>query len=202
MNPYFLSATAALTELRSGTFSSVELVQSCLKHIEQRESVVGAWEYLKSSELLLQHANQCDALRAAGTLNQPLLGIPVAVKDIFATSGMPTRWGTPIHAGQYLEYDAAPVERLKAAGAIIVGKTVTTEYAAAQPGKTSNPHALSHTPGGSSSGSAAAVADCMLPLAIGSQTIGSTLRPAKRIKATKSNISMGGRHHIETSLRW
>ena len=107
----------------------------------------------------------------------PLRGIPVAVKDIFSTADLPTTWGTSIYKDRYLAEDAAVVARLKAAGAIILGKTVTTEFATAAAGPTRNPHNLDHTPEGSSSGSAAAVADGMVPVAIGSQTMGSVLRP-------------------------
>ncbi len=172
-----LSATALAQAIRTRRISCLELAQACLSRIEQREQAVEAWQYLNPDQVIEQ-AIACDLARATGTPLGPLHGIPVAVKDICATADMPTGWGTPIHAGQQLNYDAAVVEQLRAAGAIIVGKTVSTEYALARAGKTRNPHHPNHTPGGSSSGSAAAVADRMVPLALGSQTGGSVLRPA------------------------
>lgn len=172
-----LTASELAPLLRSGTLSAQELANACLDRIAQRERTIGAWEYL-DPDIVRHQSLLCDRRQAEGQPLGPLHGIPVAVKDIFATADMPTGWGTPIHAGQRLPYDAAVVERLRAAGAIIIGKTVTTEYAHARAGKTRNPHNLAHTPGGSSSGSAAAVADRMVPLAVGTQTAGSILRPA------------------------
>lgn len=172
-----LTASELAPLLQSGTLSAQALATACLDRIAQRERTIGAWEYL-DPDIVRHQSLLCDRRQAEGQPLGPLHGIPVAVKDIFATADMPTGWGTPIHAGQRLPYDAAVVERLRAAGAIIVGKTVTTEYAHARAGKTRNPYAPGHTPGGSSSGSAAAVADRMVPLAIGTQTAGSILRPA------------------------
>lgn len=172
-----LTASEVAPLLQSGELSAPALTEACLDRIAQRESAVGAWEYLDPA-LSHQQSHRCDQRRHSGQSLGPLHGIPVAVKDIFATVDMPTGWGTPLHAGQRLPYDAAVVERLRRAGAIILGKTVTTEYANARAGKTRNPHNLAHTPGGSSSGSAAAVADRMVPLALGTQTAGSILRPA------------------------
>ncbi|MGB3200178.1 MAG: amidase [Nodosilinea sp.] len=177
MTLYHLTATEAIAQLSAANISSLELSQACLERIDQRERVVDAWQYLDANQVIDQ-AIACDQARAAGAPLGALHGIPVAIKDICATADMPTGWGTPIHAGQQLNYDAAVVERLRAAGAVIMGKTVSTEYALARAGKTKNPHALNHTPGGSSSGSAAAVADRMVPIAIGTQTGGSVLRPA------------------------
>ncbi|TVP63636.1 MAG: amidase [Leptolyngbya sp. LCM1.Bin17] len=171
------TATIAATRLKATAPSAVTLAQQCLDRIKQREPQVQAWQYLDADRVMAQAIN-CDRAIAQGTPLGPLHGIPVAIKDIFATVDMPTGWGTPIHASQHLSYDAAVVERLRAAGAIIMGKTVSTEYALAKAGKTQNPHNSSHTPGGSSSGSAAAVAAEMVPIAIGSQTSGSVLRPA------------------------
>ncbi len=176
------TATAALARMREEQLTATQFLQTCLDRIEQRESVVKAWTFL-APEAAQQQALDCDTGdsegdRASPQSFQPLHGIPVAVKDIFATVDMPTAWGTPIYAGRYLTEDADVVTRLKAAGAIILGKTVTTELATAAAGPTRNPHNLAHTPGGSSSGSAAAVADGMVPIAIGSQTMGSVLRPA------------------------
>ena len=177
MTLYHLTAREAIAQLSTSQLSALELAQACLARIEQREQAVEAWQYLNPDQVVEQ-AIACDLARATGTPLGPLHGIPVAVKDICATTDMPTGWGTPIHAGQQLNYDAAVVARLRAAGAIIMGKTVSTEYALARAGKTRNPHHPNHSPGGSSSGSAAAVADCMVPLALGSQTGGSVLRPA------------------------
>jgi Asp-tRNA(Asn)/Glu-tRNA(Gln) amidotransferase A subunit family amidase len=172
-----LTASEAISRLTAAEFSSLELAQACLERIGQREKTVAAWQYLDANQVVNQ-AITCDRTRAAGAPLGALQGIPVAIKDLCATADMPTGWGTSIHAGQQLNYDAAVVERLRAAGAIIMGKTVSTEYALARAGKTKNPHHPNHTPGGSSSGSAAAVADRMVPIAIGTQTGGSVLRPA------------------------
>ena len=113
-----------------------------------------------------------------GGTRGPLAGVPFGVKDIIDTADMPTEWGTPIHKGRQPERDAACVALSRKAGGVLLGKTVTTEFANLHPGPTRNPHDLTRTPGGSSSGSAAAVADFMVPLAIGTQTTGSTIRPA------------------------
>lgn len=177
MTIHTLSATVLAQAIRTRRISCLEAVEACFEQIEQREQAVEAWQYLNPDQVIEQ-AIAGDRTRATGTPLGPLHGIPVAVKDICATADMPTGWGTPIHAGQQLNYDAAVVARLRAAGAIIMGKTVSTEYALARAGKTRNPHHPNHTPGGSSSGSAAAVADRMVPLALGSQTGGSVLRPA------------------------
>jgi|GEM_PF-1536420 len=189
MTLYHLTAREAIAQLSTSQLSALELAQACLARIEQREQAVEAWQYLNPDQVVEQ-AIAGDHTRATGTPLGPLHGIPVAVKDICATTDMPTGWGTPIHTGQQLNYDAAVVERLRAAGAIIMGKTVSTEYALARAGKTRNPHHPNHTPGGSSSGSAAAVADRMVPLALGSQTGGSVLRPAA--KTLKDRTLSGG----------
>jgi len=172
-----VTATAALKAIHAGKISAPDLLAQTLEAIARQEPAVQAWEYLDSA-VALQQAERLDNRQRGGQPLGRLQGIAIAVKDIFATADMPTGWGTPIHRGAMLGYDAAVVAQLRAAGAIIVGKTVTTEYATARPGKTRNPHQLSHTPGGSSSGSAAAVAANMVPLALGSQTLGSILRPA------------------------
>lgn len=181
MKMVWLTATQALTALSANQRSVVELLEACLQRIAERQAAVRAWEFLQP-EAALQLA-QCyeqerqHALRA-GTNLRTLHGIPIGIKDTLATADMPTRWGTPIYANQQFAHDAAVVERLRAAGAIILGKTVTSEYAISRPGDTRNPHNLEHTPGASSSGSAAAVADYMVPVAIGTQMVGSILRPA------------------------
>ena len=136
-----------------------------------------AWTYL-DPEAVLRQAHAADAFRATGRPTGMLHGVPVGLKDIVDTADMPTENGTPLDQGRRPRHDAAIVERLRAAGAIIAGKTVTTELAVFTPGKTRNPHDPQRTPGGSSSGSAAAVGAGMVPLAIGSQTNGSMIRPA------------------------
>jgi Asp-tRNA(Asn)/Glu-tRNA(Gln) amidotransferase A subunit family amidase len=148
-------------------------MRSCLARIEQREAEVGAWQFL-DADRALELARAADKQVPQG----PLHGIPIGVKDIMDTVDMPTGLGSPIYAKRQPDWDAACVAALRAAGAIVLGKTVSTEFAYFQPGKTRNPRSLQHTPGGSSSGSAAAVADGMVPLALGSQTAASVTRPA------------------------
>lgn len=170
---YELSATEAAAAIAAGTITSEALVTACLERIAARESQVGAWEYLDPERALAQ-ARACDRRPPQGVLH----GVPVGVKDLIDTCDMPTTYGSPIYAGYRPSWDAASVALLRHAGAVIMGKTVTTEFAMFTPGKTANPHHVGHTPGGSSSGSAAAVADHMLPLALGTQTAGSIIRPA------------------------
>ena len=177
MNLFELSAAAALGKIRDGEITSEELVQACLDRIEQVDGDIEAWAYL-NPEYALDQARMLDAQRAAGGAVGPLHGIPVGVKDIFDTEAMPTENGTVLDAGRQPIMDCRVVSLLEEAGAIIMGKTVTTELAVLGPGKTRNPHNPAHTPGGSSSGSAAAVASHMVPLAIGTQTNGSVIRPA------------------------
>lgn len=168
-----LTATEAVARIARGEITSEALVTACLERIAVREGLVGAWQYL-DPEQALQQARDRDAQPGRGALH----GIPVGIKDIIDTVDMPTSYGSPIYQGARPAWDAACVAALRAAGAVILGKTVTTELAAYHPGKTANPHNPGHTPGGSSSGSAAAVADCMVPLALGTQTAGSIIRPA------------------------
>jgi len=149
------------------------LTAAYLDRIEAREPIVGAWQYL-DREQALATARRRDAEPPRG----PLHGIPLAVKDLIDTVDMPTTYGSSIYHGHWPAADASCVALAKAAGAVVVGKTVTTEFAAFTPGKTANPRNPAHTPGGSSSGSAAAVADGMAPLAFGTQTAGSVIRPA------------------------
>lgn len=163
--------------IRDGAISSEELVGACLGRYRELEPKVQAWTFLDEEHALAQ-ARAADELRRSGEAFGPLCGIPVGIKDIIDTGDMPTENGTVLHAGRMPREDAAVVARLRAAGAVILGKTVTTECAYYHPGKTRNPHNPEHTPGGSSSGSAAAVAAGMVPLAIGSQTNGSVIRPA------------------------
>jgi Asp-tRNA(Asn)/Glu-tRNA(Gln) amidotransferase A subunit family amidase len=172
-----LGAVAAARQIREGKISAEELTRACLARIEAREAEVQAWAFL-DPEHALRQARAADEWRKRGRPLGPLHGLPVGVKDIVDTADMPTENGTVLHAGRRPRQDATLVSLLRAAGAIILGKTVTTELAVYGPNKTRNPHNLEHTPGGSSSGSAAAVADGMVPLAIGTQTNGSVIRPA------------------------
>ena len=149
------------------------LVRACLDRIEHRELAVGAWAHL-DADAALTEARTMDASGLRG----PLHGLPLGVKDLIDTIQYPTSYGSPIYTGHRPPWDAACVARARSAGALVLGKTVTTEFATYQPGKTANPHHLACTPGGSSSGSAAAVADVMVPLAYGTQTAGSVIRPA------------------------
>ena len=177
MNLFEMSAAEAAAAIRAGECSSEELVQSCLDRISSLEGTVGAWEHL-DPEYALQQARDADLHRRSGASLGPLHGVPVGVKDIFDTEDMPTANGTVLHAGRTPAFDATAVALLREAGAVILGKTVTTELAVYAPGKTTNPHDARRTPGGSSSGSAAAVAAAMVPLSIGTQTNGSVIRPA------------------------
>ncbi len=172
-----LTAIEAAAAIREGRLKSRELTEACLAQIERLESTVGAWTYLDRDHALAQ-ADAADDIHRHGRPHGPLHGVPVGAKDIFDTHDMPTEDGTPLHAGRTPRRDAAAVAKLRQAGAIIMGKTVTTELACYTPGKTANPRDPSRTPGGSSSGSAAAVSAHMVPLAIGSQTNGSVIRPA------------------------
>ncbi len=168
-----LGVRAAARRIAAGETTSQALVEACLARIAARESEVGAWSFLDPAAALAQ-ARAADAAAPRG----PLHGVPIGIKDLIDTADMPTAYGSPIYEGHRPAADAAPVALLRAAGAVILGKTVTTEFAAVTPGKTRNPRNLAHTPGGSSSGSAAAVADGMVPAALGTQTVGSTIRPA------------------------
>ena len=174
---HLLSATAAAHAVAAGEISSEQLVEACLAQIREHEPRVMAWQFLDEAHALAQ-ARARDADRAEGRTIGALHGVPVGVKDIIDTTDMPTEDGTPLHAGRRPDGDASVVAALRAAGAVIMGKTVTTECATYTPGKTRNPHDATRTPGGSSSGSAAAVAAGMVPLAIGKQTNGSVIRPA------------------------
>ncbi|HEU5019287.1 MAG TPA: amidase [Pseudolabrys sp.] len=171
------SLAETITALRGGAVAAEQMVEGCLARIEKADGPVQAWTFL-DPEYALAQARALDKARAKGQPIGPLHGIPVGIKDIFDTSDMPTENGTVLHAGRQPQRDSFAVALLRQAGAVIVGKTVTTEMALFTPGKTRNPHDPARTPGGSSSGSAAAVAAGMVPLAVGSQTNGSTIRPA------------------------
>lgn len=172
-----LTASELLPRLAKGDVQAVELVDACLARIDEREPQVQAWAFL-SPDFARAQARSADEFRASGRPIGPLHGLPVGIKDIIDTKGVPTENGTPLDAGRRPGDDAMLVSKLRAAGAIIMGKTVTTELAYFAPGKTRNPHDPGRTPGGSSSGSAAAVAAGMVPLAVGTQTTGSVIRPA------------------------
>ncbi len=172
-----MSAVETARAIREGAVDSEEVVQACLDRITELEDTVLAWAHVDAGHALTQ-ARAADDARRVGAALGSLHGVPVGVKDIFDTKDMPTEDGTVLHAGRRPLADATAVALLRQAGAVILGKTVTTELAVYAPGKTRNPHNLDHTPGGSSSGSAAAVAAHMVPLAIGTQTNGSVIRPA------------------------
>ena len=171
LNSY--SASQAAQEILHGSITSVALVTSCLERISAREPEVRAWAYI-DPDLALAQARACDRGGSRG----PLHGVPVAFKDVIDTADMPTEYHSPIYRGHRPKWDAACVALARKAGAVVLGKTATTEFARSYPPATRNPHNPDHTPGGSSSGSAAAVADHMVPIALGTQTGGSTIRPA------------------------
>ncbi|MER5828478.1 amidase [Streptomyces mirabilis] len=156
-----------------GELSAAEVIAGALERLDRTESDVRAWVRV-DRDGALSAARELDAVPSGG----PLRGVPVGVKDIIDVAGLPTECGSPLRRGRIAEADAPLVARLRRLGAIPLGKTVTTEFAYFAPGPTRNPHNLAHTPGGSSSGSAAAVATGVVPLALGSQTAGSLTRPA------------------------
>jgi Asp-tRNA(Asn)/Glu-tRNA(Gln) amidotransferase A subunit family amidase len=164
-----LTATEAVLLIRDGKLSAAELMEACLARIAEREGAVRAFAWF----------DQDVAGRAAAAARPgPLYGLPIGAKDVLDTADMPSEYGSPIWRGWRPRADAAAVAWARAAGAVVIGKTVTTEFATRKSGPTGNPHNLAHTPGGSSSGSAAGVADCFFPLAYGTQTAGSVIRPA------------------------
>ncbi|RWB93198.1 MAG: amidase [Mesorhizobium sp.] len=167
------TALAAVRQIARGELTSEAVMRSYLDRIQEMENKVQAWEYINADQAL-SGARAADRSKIRGALH----GLPLAVKDIIDTSNMPTSYGSQIYQGHRPVSDAACVALARAAGAIILGKTVTTEFATGASGKTRNPHNYRHTPGGSSSGSPAAVACGMVPLALGTQTHGSTIRPA------------------------
>lgn len=195
-----LNLAEAAGGIAGGAITSVDLVTACLERIHAREDRVRAWAWLDPDQALAQ-ARACDG-RPATT---PLHGIPIGVKDIIDTADMPTCYGSQVFQGHYPAADAECIRLLKQAGAVIMGKTVTTEFAFYAPGKTANPHNPEHTPGGSSSGSAAAVADFHVPLALGTQTSGSIIRPAAfngvlGCKPTHNSYSLDGIHPLAPEL--
>jgi Asp-tRNA(Asn)/Glu-tRNA(Gln) amidotransferase A subunit family amidase len=178
---------------------SETLVAACLERIAKREGEVRAWAHV--NEKALEQARRLDAEAPRG----PLHGVPVGIKDVIDTGDMPTEYNSPIYRGHQPRADAACVALLRRAGCVILGKTATTEFANNHPAATRNPHNLAHTPGGSSSGSAAAVADGMVPLALGTQTGGSVIRPAAycgtaAIKPSFNSINRAGMKFVSESL--
>lgn len=172
-----LDAVDMRDRLATGAMRAPDLAAACIAQVKAVEGDVGAWTWLDEQHVMTS-AQKADSLRKSGMPIGPLHGMPVALKDIIDTSGIATENGTSIDKGRVPTADAAIVRRLKAAGAYVMGKTVSTELAYLAPGKTRNPVNAAHTPGGSSQGSAAAVAAGMVPLAIGTQTGGSVIRPA------------------------
>src|SRR6202795_958542 len=173
--PNQLTAADAVAQLASGALTAEALTRACLDRAEERKSVK-AWTWLDPEQALAQ-ARAADAQIRAGRPSL-LAGLPIGVKDIIDTADMPTGHGSPIYRGNRPFADAASVALLRMAGGTIMGKTVTTEFANRFPGATVHPHNPAHTPGGSSSGSAAAVADFQVPAALGTQTGGSVIRPS------------------------
>ena len=194
-----LSASQAAALLSRREISAEELTRACLHRIADREPRIQAWQFL-DEKIALAQARKIDRNPLG-----PLYGVPVGIKDIIDTADMPTEYGSSIYVGHRPPSDAACVAALRHSGAVILGKTVTTEFAYFTPGKTRNPSRPEHTPGGSSSGSAAAVADQMVPIALGTQTAGSIIRPASfcgviGFKPTFGEFPMKGIRELAASL--
>lgn len=201
---HLLSATEAIGHILNGRLSSEALVDSCLQRITATDNTLKAWAHL-DPDLALGRAREMDRIRKSGRATGPLHGIPVGLKDIIDVKGQPCERGSAAFAGRIADTDAAIVERLLEAGAVIMGKTKTTELAFVHPADTTNPHDPARSPGGSSSGSAAAVAAHHVPLAVGSQTGGSVIRPASYcgiygFKPTRGVISRRGVLQTSVSL--
>jgi Asp-tRNA(Asn)/Glu-tRNA(Gln) amidotransferase A subunit family amidase len=197
---YQLSATEAAKKIQANQLSSEELLRSCIERIEEKESSTQAWVET-NFKAALERARYLDRSANQGLLH----GLPFGAKDLFDTHDFPTRYGSPIYENNRPNSDAVHVSLMRQAGGILLGKTVTTEFATFKGGKTRNPHNPEYTPGGSSSGSAAAVADEMIPLATGSQTAASVIRPAAfcgvvGYKPTYGKISLGGAKSLSPSL--
>lgn len=191
-----LTATEARDAMATGEVTAEAYTRACLDQVAARDRDIDAWAHLDPEHALSQ-ARALDKLRASGAGLGPLHGLPVGIKDIIDTADMPTQHGCAIFKNRQPERDAACVAQLRAAGAVIMGKTVTTELATSTPSKTKNPHNPAHTPGGSSSGSAAGLAARMFPLALGTQTGGSVIRPGSfngvhALKPTLGLISRTG----------
>ncbi|KAI2469551.1 amidase [Annulohypoxylon bovei var. microspora] len=195
MEPYQLTASQALAKLKDGSLTVEEYARSLLARIDKRDAAVQAWAYL-DPDYVVQQAKQLDSV--APEKRGPLHGVAIAVKDIMYTKDMPTQHNSPIYEGDEPKLDAASIITLRHAGALILGKSTTTEFASITTGpKTRNPHDITRTPGGSSSGSAAAVGDFQAPIGLGTQTGGSTIRPGSfngiyAFKPTWNSISREG----------
>ena len=176
-SPTELTAAQAARAIAGGAITATELAAACLERIEALDDRLRAWVYV-DRETVLADAKAADAAVSDNRTLGPLHGVPIGVKDIYYTAGIPTRAGSEVYKDFVPGYDATSLKLLKRAGAIMLGKAVTTEFACLDPSPTFNPWHAAHTPGGSSSGSAVAVASRMCPAALGSQTVGSVLRPA------------------------
>ena len=199
-NPCLMSACEAAAAIADKKISSVEMVKACLDRIDAREPAVGAWSCVDKGRAL-----QEAALRDNEAPRGPLHGVPVGIKDVIDTIDLPTEYGSTIYREHRPRREAACVSLVRRAGGVILGKTVTTEFALYQPGKTANPHNTGRTPGGSSSGSAAAVADWHVPVAMGTQTSGSIIRPASYCgvvgyKPTFNTFALDGTKPLAASL--
>ena len=195
-----LTASEARSAIEAGEISSESLVRDCLARIEARDGELDSWAFV-DPELALEQARACDGEAPRG----PLHGVPVGVKDVLDTADMPTEYGSSIHKGNRPTSDSAIVTALRGAGAVILGKTRTTEFASPVPVGVKNPHDFGRNPGVSSSGSAAAVADFMVPIALGTQTGGSVILPAAfcgvvGYKASLDGLDRGGIRHLRTGL--
>jgi Asp-tRNA(Asn)/Glu-tRNA(Gln) amidotransferase A subunit family amidase len=198
--PNELSAAEAARQIEAGALSAEALAAACLERIAERDDAVRAWAFLHEKQALAE-ARELDRAPRRGRLH----GVPVGIKDIIDTEALPTEYGSPIYRGPRPRADAACVALLRRAGCLLLGKTVTTEFANNHPSPTRNPHDPKHTPGGSSSGSAAAVADRMVPFALGTQTGGSVIRPAAycgafAIKPSFGSINRQGTKFVAESL--
>ena len=196
-----LTATEALRKLQAGSIKAEDLVAACIERIRSRDPQVQAWVHLEPAAAALARARAIDQ----SADRRRLAGLPIAVKDVIDTGDMPTQYNSPIYRNHRPRVDAACVANARREDAIVLGKTVTTEFASRVPGPTRNPHNPAHTPGGSSSGSAAAVADFMVPLAFGTQTGGSVIRPsaycgAVGYKPSFGTINCAGMKHLSESL--
>ena len=195
-----ITAAEAARKLSVSETTSAALVAACLERIAERDEEVRAWAFIDRAAALAQ-ARALDRMPRRSRLH----GVPFGIKDIIDTADLPTEYNSPIYRGHRPQADAACVSLLKQAGCVILGKTVTTEFANNHPSQTRNPHNRAHTPGGSSSGSAAAVADFMVPLALGTQTGGSVIRPAAycgsfAIKPSFGAINRAGAKFLAESL--
>jgi Asp-tRNA(Asn)/Glu-tRNA(Gln) amidotransferase A subunit family amidase len=199
--PNQLDAWQAAWLMARRELSAFDLMHACLERVDSREPEVHAFASRVAADTLLAQARALDA----GPLRGPVHGLPLGVKDLFDSADLPTTYGSTLYAGYRPRADAAALALCREAGALMLGKTVSTEFAYFSPGPTRNPHALDHTPGGSSSGSAAAVADLMLPLALGTQTAGSIIRPAAfcgvvGYKPSNNRVPRGGVKSLSDTL--